>query len=328
MGNYYGVSNHYSTYLQGIVDQVSAGTSINYKQGFMQLADNLNTVDWSVEEARNANVSILFMGNNGNTEGEEGDAIASDNTGDRKTLSLPESQMSYLRRVARGHQNKLVVVLTGGSPIDLREISELADAVVMTWYSGQEGGMALGDLLFGDANFSGRLPITFPADVAALPPFSDYSMAGRTYRYGDTNVFYPFGYGLSYSQVGYSELSIQEVRNGKWAAKHGSTLHVQVKLSNSSDRDVTEVAQAYVSTPTAGKDAPLRQLVGFKRVALKAGESRMVELAIPTDRLQTVQDDGTSKLTKGTYTLTVGGACPTPRSEQLGVSNVSTTFKL
>ncbi len=328
MGNYYGVSNHYSTYLQGIVDQVSAGTSINYKQGFMQLADNLNTVDWSVEEARNANVSILFMGNNGNTEGEEGDAIASDNTGDRKTLSLPESQMSYLRRVARGHQNKLVVVLTGGSPIDLREISELADAVVMTWYSGQEGGMALGDLLFGDANFSGRLPITFPADVAALPPFSDYSMAGRTYRYGDTNVFYPFGYGLSYSQVGYSELSIQEVRNGKWAAKHGSTLHVQVKLSNSSDRDVTEVAQAYVSTPTAGKDAPLRQLVGFKRVALKAGESRMVELTIPTDRLQTVQDDGTSKLTKGTYTLTVGGACPTPRSEQLGVSNVSTTFKL
>ena len=162
MGNYFGLSNRYSTYLEGIVGKVSNGTSVNYKQGFMQVFKNLNDVNWSVSESRGAEVSILIMGNSGNTEGEEGDAIASADRGDRVNLRLPDSQMEYLREVSKDRANKLVVVLTGGSPIDVKEITELADAVVMAWYPGQEGGVALANLLFGDANFSGRLPVTLP----------------------------------------------------------------------------------------------------------------------------------------------------------------------
>jgi len=201
MGNYFGLSNRYSTYLEGIVGKVSNGTSVNYKQGFMQVFKNLNDVNWSVSESRGAEVSILIMGNSGNTEGEEGDAIASADRGDRVNLRLPDSQMEYLREVSKDRANKLVVVLTGGSPIDVKEITELADAVVMAWYPGQEGGVALANLLFGDANFSGRLPVTFPKSTDRLPAFDDYSMKGRTYKYMTDNILYPFGYGLSYSKV-------------------------------------------------------------------------------------------------------------------------------
>ncbi|MBO4600471.1 MAG: glycoside hydrolase family 3 C-terminal domain-containing protein [Bacteroidales bacterium] len=322
MGNYYGVSNHYSTFLQGIVDKVSAGTTINYKQGFMPMTHNLNAVDWSIDDARSADITVLVMGNNGNTEGEEGDAIASDNTGDRSSLTLSEPQMTYLRKIGQNHKNKIIIVLTGGSPIDLREINQYADAVVMAWYPGQEGGLALGDLLFGDANFSGRLPITFPVDAALLPPFDDYTMQGRTYRYTDANTLYPFGYGLSYGKVEYSDLSIV----GKPNPKQGVT--ATVTLTNPSNYDLTETAQVYVSVPTAGGEVPLRQLVGFQRVELKAGESRTVTFSIPTARLQTIQADGTPKLLKGNYTLTISAAAPCARSEQLGVSMVSTTFKM
>ena len=322
MGNYYGVSDRYSTYLQGIVAKVSAGTSINYKQGFMPMTHNLNAVDWSIDECRSADVTVLVMGNTGNTEGEEGDAIASDNTGDRSSLTLSDPQMTYLRKIGRNHTNKLVVVLTGGSPIDLHEISELADAVIMAWYPGQEGGLALGDLLFGDANFSGRLPITFPVDAALLPPFDEYSMQGRTYRYTDANTLYPFGYGLSYGTVEYSDLTLI----GKPDKKQG--ISASVVLKNTGNKDLTETAQVYLSVPTAGGEIPLRQLIDFQRVSLKAGESRTVTFTIPADRLATIQADGTAKLLKGTYTLTVGGAAPCPRSEQLGVSNATTQFKL
>ena len=321
MGNYYGVSNHYSTYLQGIVDKVSAGTSINYKQGFMPLTNNLNTIDWSTGEARQADVCVLFLGNNGNTEGEEGDAIASDQTGDRHSLALPASQMEYFRKIADGHKNRLVVVLTGGSPIDVREIAEKADAVVMAWYSGQEGGMALGDLLFGDADFTGRLPITFPLDDALLPPFDDYSMQGRTYRYTDANVLFPFGYGLSYAHVEYSDLTVGKPLKNK-------DIQATVRLTNTSSRNVTEVLQAYVTTPAAEKGGELRQLALFQRIDLRAGESRVVSCTIPADRLKTIQNDGTAKLLKGTYTLSIGAASPGPRTEQLGVSIATTQFKL
>ena len=329
MGNYYGVSDRYSTFLQGIVSKVSVGTSINYKQGFMPMTPNLNAVDWSIGEARGAAYTILVMGNNGNTEGEEGDAIASDNTGDRTSLTLSDVQMEYLRKIGRNHTNKLIVVLTGGSPIDLREINEYADAVIMAWYPGQEGGLALGDLLFGDANFSGRLPITFPVDAALLPPFDNYSMQGRTYRYTDANMLYPFGYGLSYGKVEYSDLSIV----GKPNPKQGVT--ATVTLKNTGNCDVTETAQAYLSVPGSpslgggrGEAFPLRQLIDFQRIALKAGESKTVTFTLPADRLMTIQADGTPKLLKGNYTLTIAGAAPCPRSEQLGVSMANTTFKL
>ena len=245
MGNYFGLSNRYSTYLEGIVGKVSNGTSVNYKQGFMQVFKNLNDVNWSVSESRGAEVSILIMGNSGNTEGEEGDAIASADRGDRVNLRLPDSQMEYLRQVSKDRANKLVVVLTGGSPIDVKEITELADAVVMAWYPGQEGGVALANLLFGDANFSGRLPVTFPESTDRLPAFDDYSMKGRTYKYMTDNILYPFGYGLSYSKVTYSNAAVT-----KMPTKSGAGLLVDTGCRKYFSHRITYRFQAHKDLST------------------------------------------------------------------------------
>ena len=172
MGNYFGISDRYCTYLQGIVSKVSNGTAVNYRPGVLESTPTRNKINWAVDEAAGADYTIVVMGNNGNLEGEEGEAIDSER-GDRDGIKLPESQMQFLRDICKMKKSGIIVVLTGGSPVDVREIEQLADAVIMAWYPGQEGGYALGDLIFGDANFSGKLPVTFPADGNLLPDFEE-----------------------------------------------------------------------------------------------------------------------------------------------------------
>ena len=321
MGNYFGISNRYCTYLQGIVSKVSNGIAVNYRPGVLECTATRNTINYAVDEAAGAEVTIVVMGNNGNLEGEEGEAISSDTRGDRVSLKLPESQMQFLRDI---HQKKegrggIIVVLTGGSPVDMREITQLSDAVVMAWYPGQEGGYALGDLLFGDANFSGRLPVTFPEEAERLPDFEDYSMKGRTYKYMTDNIFYPFGYGLSYGKVEYRDARV---------TKKDKTCTVTVTLDNPSDWDVEEVAQVYVSVPGAGVTAPIQQLGAFQRVKLAANTSQEVSFEIAPERLMTVGEDGSSRLIRGEYTFTVTGATPCQRSKELGVSALSVKLKI
>lgn len=318
MGNYFGISDRYCTYLQGIVSKVSDGTAVNYRPGVLESTPTRNSINWALDEAVAAQVTVLVMGNNGNLEGEEGEAIDSER-GDRENIRLPESQMKYLRDIRARKPQGLVVVLTGGSPIDVREISGLCDALVMAWYPGQEGGYALANLLFGDANFSGRLPITFPADGDKLPAFDDYSMRERTYKYMTDNIFYPFGYGLSYGHVDYSGLRVN-------ADKKGMT--VNVTLTNPSDRDIVETPQLYLSAPGAGTTAPLQQLVAFQRVTLRAGESKEVTFCVLPERMQTVQADGSSRLLRGEYTVTVAAAAPSQRTSELGVPCLTSRFKL
>lgn len=323
MGNYFGLSANYSTYLEGIVGKVSDGTSINYKLGFLSYMPSVNSLDWALGEARGAEVCVVVMGISGALEGEEGDAIASPYKGDRKDLKLPKHQIEFLRKLTKDNDNKVVVVLTGGSPIDVKEISEMADAVVMAWYPGQAGGDALGDLLFGDANFSGRLPITFPLSVEGLPDFEDYSMQGRTYKYMNDNIMYPFGYGLTFSKVSYRDAKILNKRkSGK------EPLRVQATLKNESDMPVEEVAQVYLTTPEAGNGAPLESLVVFKRVKLEPNSSKTVEFTIQPEQLKTIQEDGAAKLLKGNYTISVSGAAPGKRSDELNVKKTQVKFKI
>ena len=319
MGNYFGISDRYCTYLQGIVSKVSSGTAVNYRPGCMESTPTRNAINWAVDESVGAEKTIVVMGNNGNLEGEEGEAIDSER-GDRDNIRIPESQMDYLRKICRRKKSGVIVVLTGGSPLDVREVCQLADAVVMAWYPGQEGGYALADLLFGDANFSGRLPVTFPEDGDLLPAFDDYSMRGRTYKYMEGNIYFPFGFGLSYGHVGYSDLKVNADK------KQGAS--VTFTLQNDSKCDVVETPQVYVSAPGAGTTAPLQQLAAFRRVEVKAGERITISIDVPVERLMTVQADGTRKLVKGEYTLLVGSAAPSPRSSVLGVSCVSAKVKL
>jgi len=320
MGNYFGISDRYCTYLQGIVSKVSNGTAVNYRPGCLESTPTRNAINWAVDESAGAEKTIVVMGNNGNLEGEEGEAIDSER-GDRDNIRIPESQMNYLRQICRRKKEGIIVVLTGGSPVDVREVCQLADAVVMAWYPGQEGGYALGDLLFGDANFSGRLPVTFPEDGNLLPPFEDYSMRGRTYKYMSDNIYFPFGFGLSYGHVDYSNLQITKADR-----KEGVTL--TLTLTNRGNRTIDETPQVYVTAPGAGTTAPLQQLAAFQRVSVAPGASAEVQFSIPADRLTTVQEDGSRKLLKGGYTVTVSSAAPSSRSAALGVSAVSAQAKL
>ena len=319
MGNYFGISDRYSTYLQGIVSKVSNGTAVNYRPGVLENTPTRNAINWAVDEAAGAEKTIVIMGNNGNLEGEEGEAIDSER-GDRESISIPASQMDFLRQICRRKKQGVIVVLTGGSPVDVREVCQLADAVVMAWYPGQEGGYALGDVLFGDANFSGRLPITFPEDGDRLPPLADYSMRGRTYKYMTDNIYFPFGYGLSYGHVDYTDMQVKADR------KAGVTL--SLTLTNNSDHAVSETPQVYISAPGAGTTAPLQQLVAFSRVTVEPGQTLSTRFDIPAERLMTVQEDGSRKLLKGEYTVTVASAAPSPRSEALGVEALSAKVKL
>jgi beta-glucosidase len=320
MGNYYGVSDRYCTYLQGIVAKAGDATAVNYRPGVLENTPALNAVNWAVGEARGAECAIVVMGNNGNLEGEEGEAIDSER-GDRKDLRIPESQMNYLRRICKDKRNHVVVVLTGGSAMDVREVAELADAVVLAWYAGQEGGDALAELLFGEANFSGRLPLTFPADGDLLPPFDDYSMKERTYKYMTGNIFYPFGYGLSYGRVTYGNISVK-------ADRKRNAVRATLALSNDSDWEIDELVQCYATTPEAGFAAPLQQLVAFQRVNMKPHSTKEVRFDIPAERLMTVGEDGKSRLVKGQYVVTASSAALSHRTAALGIQQVSANIDL
>lgn len=335
MGNYYGISSRYSCYLQGIASAVSAGTTVDFRPGCMAMSPTVNPTNWAVYDAQGAKYTILILGLNGNNEGENGDAIASTEEGDRNNLSIPAPQLNYLRQIREVKKEGLILVLTGGGPLDMSELYDLADAIIMTWYAGQEGGLALGDLIFGDCNFSGRLPVTFPADVNKLPDFNDYHMQGRSYKYMTDNVFFPFGYGLSYCHVTYADAQALNLRKGRLVTTE--PLRTSVKITNTGNREVTEVVQAYLSVPGAGvaeakaesrktsknkastpnlEDVlPLQTLVGFQRISLVPGETREVEFSIPVEQLKTITTDGSAALLKGTYTLSFASAAPVPQSQ-------------
>ena len=162
LGNYYGLTSSTQTILDGIVSKVSAGTTINYKHGVLPYRNNVNPIDWSSGEAGQSDVCIAVMGISGLFEGEEGEALASSSKGDKTNLKLPQNQIDYIKKIRSKSNKPIVLILTGGSPIAIPELLDLVDAVVFAWYPGEEGGSAMGDILFGDVSPSGKLPITFP----------------------------------------------------------------------------------------------------------------------------------------------------------------------
>ncbi|MEO0341385.1 MAG: glycoside hydrolase family 3 N-terminal domain-containing protein, partial [Bacteroidota bacterium] len=195
LANYYGQSNNLVTILEGVVGKVSPQTSVHYSQGALLDEENRNPMDWFSGEAGDAEVTIACVGLSQLIEGEEGESIASRHLGDRVDIGLPPSQIEFLKKI-RSKAKKLVVVMTGGSAIACPEVYEMADAMLFVWYPGEQGGNAVGDIIFGDAVPSGRLPVTFPMSVDDLPPYGDYAMTNRTYRYSDAKPLFPFGFGL------------------------------------------------------------------------------------------------------------------------------------
>jgi beta-glucosidase len=229
--------------------------------------------------ARNADVTLAFLGLNPSLEGEEMTVnVPGFRGGDRTDLNLPTGQQRLLDAVlATG--KPVVVVLTSGSAVAIATASEKAAAVLAAWYGGEEIGTAIAETLAGMNNPAGRLPVTFYKSVEQLPPFENYSMNNRTYRYFRGDVLYPFGYGLSYSTFEYSRLQVERV---------GIGLRVKVRVRNMSNQEGEDVVQLYVDG-AGGLGDSIRDLRGFRRVHLKGGQSTDVEFKVDSFPLKSTR---------------------------------------
>jgi beta-glucosidase len=312
LGNYYGFNDRMVTLLEGLTGRIPEGMGLEYHIGAPLKQPREVQQTWAPGMAQSADITIVCAGLSSFLEGEEGESLLSPENGDRSSLSLPQSQVDYIKELSI-HGARIVLVLTGGSPIALNEIEDMAEAILFVWYPGMEGGHAVADVLFGDASPSGKLPVTFPRSLEQLPPFADYGMTGRTYRYMTAEPLYPFGFGLSYSQFEYSDLRLD-----KAVLARGESLHISLTLTNRGGVDSAEVAQVYLSDLHASTIVPLHHLIGFERTMLKAGESRSLVFEVTPEMMSFYNDDGRLTLEPGHFRLEVGGCSPSGRGQELG----------
>jgi beta-glucosidase len=230
--------------------------------------------------ARQADVVVLCLGITSRLEGEEMRIHTTGfSGGDRTSLDLPAPQEHLLEEIA-GIGKPTVLVLLNGSALSVNWAQDHVPAILEAWYPGQAGGTAIADVLFGDYNPGGRLPVTFYKSTSDLPPFEDYRMAGRTYRYFEGQALYPFGYGLSYTTFAYSEL-----KTSSGTLRAGDTLQVSVNVKNAGPKAGDEVVQLYVRHIGSAVPRANRDLRGFQRVTLQPGEQRTVRFLLPASAL-------------------------------------------
>ncbi len=299
LGNYAGKPAHPITPLAGIRAAARArGIAVRYVRGATLAGSGRSgaqIVD-ALAAARRSDVVVAVLGLDPRLEAEEGDSRLNP-AGDRQDLGLPGAQRRLLEALL-GTGKPVVVVLTGGSALAVPAAARAA-ALLDVWYPGQSGGDALADVLFGDANPGGRLPVTFYRSTADLPPFADYAMRGRTYRYLDRPPLYPFGFGRSYTTFRYQNLVV---------APGAASLSVDVQ--NTGRRAGDEVVQVYVLPRGLPPFAPRRWLAAFARVTLAPGERRTVALSIPPEALTSVDESGSRRPLAGAVDLAVGGGQP------------------
>jgi beta-glucosidase len=258
----------------------------------------------ALSAARNADVVVAVLGITSELEGEEMPVREEGfKGGDRTSLDLPKPEQDLLQAVA-GAGKPIVLVLSNGSALAVNWADKHVNAILDSWYPGEEGGTAVAQTLSGKNNPAGRLPVTFYTGVDQLPPFEEYAMKGRTYRYFAGKPLYPFGYGLSYTKFAYKELALP-----KSAINAGDRLTAEVTVENTGQVEGDEVVQLYLSFPNL-PGAPLRALRGFKRVHLKAGESQRVRFELKDRDLSMVSAAGDIIIAEGNYTVSVGGGQP------------------
>ena len=258
----------------------------------------------AVETAKKSDAVVLVLGLNQRMEGEEMPIqVDGFKGGDRTHLNLPKTQ-SDLMEAIKATGKPVILVLINGSALSVNYAAENMDAILTAGYPGQQGGNAVADVLFGDYNPAGRLPVTYYKSVDQLPAFENYNMEGRTYRYFRQTPLYPFGFGLSYTRFTYSDLNLQK------EAKMGENIQVSVKVTNAGDRDGDEVVQLYLTDERASTPRPIRQLEGFKRISLKKGESQTVQFVLEPRQLSMINDKNKQVVEPGYFTISVGGKQP------------------
>ncbi len=328
LGNYHGTPSRYVTALTGIREAAGPGANVLYAEGCELSVTWLNF--WgrggaagfteAVAAAERADAVVACLGLSPELEGEEGDAGASEAGGDRLRIDLPGLQEELLKAVAAAGK-PVILVLFNGSPVAINWAQENIPAIIEAWYPGEEGGTALAGVLFGDYNPAGRLPVTFVKSLDQLPPFTDYSMKDRTYRYMAEEPLYPFGYGLSYTIFTYSDLTVSD---RELATTDQKDLEVSVTVTNTGKRAGEEVVQLYLSAPGAGVTTPKWELKGFERVALQPEEKKTVQFSLSRRQLGSINQEGDCFLEPGRYRIYVGGRQPDDRSRQLTGSEVLT----
>jgi len=240
----------------------------------------------AIAAARNADVVVAVLGITGDLEGEQMPVSEEGfKGGDRISIDLPKPEEALLEAVTATGK-PVVLVLANGSALAVNWANEHVNAILESWYAGEEGGAAIAETLSGKNDPAGRLPVTIYTGIDQLPPFEDYSMQNRTYRYFKGKPLYPFGYGLSYTTFSYSDLTLP-----KAAISAGAPLTAEVKVANTGKREGDEVAQLYLSFPSVA-GAPLRALRGFKRVHLNPGESQKVRFELKDRDLSMVSEAG------------------------------------
>ena len=306
LGNYHGYSGTLTTILEGIVNAASPGLQVEYAKG-CELAGGRpadeNHIRWVTG---GADAIIAVLGYAPSLEGEEGETGDSEIVlgGDRRVLHLPGSQLDLLKKLhATG--KPVILVLTGGSPIEIAWAEENIPAILAVFYPGEEGGNAVADVIFGNCNPAGRLPFTVPASLDQLPDFEDYSMRGRTYRFMTERPLYGFGYGLSYTRFRYGNLRITPARtNGT------EPIEVRVEVQNIGDMAGDEVVQLYLADPVASVPAPVCHLEGVMRISLGPGEKQDVSFVLQPEQLALYTDDGEPFVEPGEFVVSVGGGQP------------------
>jgi beta-glucosidase len=304
LSNYNGFSDRLVTPLEAIVGKCQAGTQVEYVEGCGLTGTSTAGFGWAVSSARDADVVIACMGLTARLEGEEGAAAESDAGGDRRRIGLPGVQEDLLQQLcATGRP--VVLVLTSGSAVAIPWADSNVPAILAGWYGGEQGGQAIADVLFGDYNPAGRLPVTFVKSLDQLPAFTEYAMAGRTYRFMRDEPLYRFGYGLSYSRFAYADVRLSKTTIGRDEA-----VTVMAEVTNKGSRAGDEVVQVYVRDVDASVPVPLLHLEGFQRIHLAPGQVRTVAFTLQPEQLAAYDDQGRAFVEPGEFVVSVGGGQP------------------
>jgi beta-glucosidase len=276
-----------------------------------------NLKNEAIEIAKQADVVIMCMGLTPRMEGEEMDIqIDGFRGGDRTKLNLPAVQEQLIKEI-KALGKPVILVLLNGSALAINWEDANIPAIVEAWYPGQAAGQAIANVLFGDYNPSGRLPVTFYKSEKDLPAFTDYNITTQTYRYFNGEALYPFGYGLSYTTFEYGNLKI----NNK--TKAGETVTLTVDIKNTGSLAGDEVAQVYVSVKGVSSKVPLKSLKAFKRIHLNAGETKTVNFELPSSSFAFINDKNESVVLPGQYQLSVGGGQPGVKKQATLISDIT-----
>lgn len=271
---------------------------LNFDLGFKEEAD----IRKSVARVKNADIVIFAGGISPSLEGEEmGVDLPGFKRGDRTDIELPAVQRELIKALADAGK-KVVFVNCSGSPIAMEPETRYCQAILQAWYPGQSGGKAVAEVLFGDYNPAGRLPVTFYRNTAQLPDFEDYNMTGRTYRYFKGDPLFAFGYGLSYTTFKYGDMKLDPV------LQVGETAKVTVPVTNTGNRDGEEIVQLYLRKQ-GDSEGPAKTLRAFKRVQIPAGETVNVTLELTPKQWEWWDaQTNTMRTTAGTFDVMVGGS--------------------